>query len=87
MKVAYLGGSRGYRGPVYRPGTGWSGADSRRRFGFRPFAFKKERLVRQCPLTVAHRRRPGFRTRTFIVSCVVAVAAVLTVVLSGGARF
>jgi hypothetical protein len=87
MKVAYVGGTGGYRGAVYRPGTGWSGTDRRRRFSFRPLAFKKERLVRVCPLTVAHRQRPGLRTRTLIVTMVVAVATVLTVVLSGAARF
>jgi hypothetical protein len=87
MKVAYVGGTGGYRGAVYRPGTGWSGADRRRRFSFRPLAFKKERLVRVCPLTVVHRRRPGLRTRALVVTSVVAVATVLTVVLSGAAQF
>jgi hypothetical protein len=87
MKVAYVGGTKGYQGAIYRPGAGWIGPDRRRRFSFQPLAFKKNRLVHVCPLTVAHRRRPGLRTRTFIVSSVVLVAAVLTVVLSGGARF
>ena len=87
MKVAYLGGTRGYQSPVYRPGTGWSGTDRRRRFSRQPLAYKKDVHVRVCPLTVAHRRRPGLRTKTFIVSSVVVVATALTVVLSGGAQF
>lgn len=86
MKDTYLGGTRGYQSAVYRPGTGWSGTDRRRHFGRQPLAFKKDRHVCVCPLTVAHRRRPGLRTKTLIVSSVVTVAALLTVVLSGGAR-
>ena len=86
MKDAYLGGTRGHQSAVYRPGTGWSGTDRRRHFGRQPLAFKKDRQVRVCPLTVSHRRRPGLRTKTFIVSSVVTVATVLTLVLSGGAR-
>lgn len=87
MKVAYLGGTRGYQSAVYRPGVGWSGTGPRRRFVLPRTASTKGRPVRVCPLTVARRRRPGLRTKTFIVASVVALATVLTVVLSGGARF
>jgi len=87
MKAAYLGGTRGYQSAVYRPGAGWSGTDRRRRFGRQPLAAKQGRHVRVCPLTVAYRRRPGLRTKTFIVSSILVVATALTVVLSGGAQF
>jgi hypothetical protein len=86
MKVAYLGGTRGYQSAVYRPGQGWSGTVSHRRFVRQRRVSKTDRYVHVCPLTVARRRRPGIRTKTFIVSSVVVVAAALTVVLSGGAR-
>ncbi len=87
MKAAYLGGTRGYQAAVYRPGTGWSGCDEGRRFGRQPRAFKNEGRLHVCPLAMAYRRRPGLRTKTLIVTSVIAVAALLTMVLSGGAQF
>jgi hypothetical protein len=84
MKAAYLGGTRGHQSAVYRPGTGWSGRDRHWRVGRQPQAFKKDRHALVCPLTVAHRRRPGLRTKMLIVSSVAVVAALLVLVLYGG---
>jgi len=39
------------------------------------------------PLAVAHRRGPGIRTKTAIVAVLVALAGVLTLVLSGAVQF
>jgi hypothetical protein len=86
VKAAYLGGTRGYQSAIYRPGTGWSGTDHRPRFGRQPLALKHDRCAHLCPLAVAHRRRPGLRTKALIVSTVALVAALLTIVLSGGAQ-
>ncbi len=86
MKAAYLGGVRGHQAAVYRPGTGWSGIDQGRRFGRQPQAFKNDGRLHVSPLATAHRRRPGLRTKTLIISGVVAVATLLTMVLSGGAQ-
>jgi hypothetical protein len=86
MKPAYLGGVRGYQSAVYKPGTGWSGAESRRHSGHQPAVFRKSQPVRVSPMTVAFGRRPGLKTRTAIVATVVAVAGILALVLAGGAQ-
>jgi hypothetical protein len=86
MKPAYLGGVRGYQSAVYRPGLGWSGADSHRHAGHQPAVFKRNQSLHVCPLTVAHRRRPGLKTKTAIIAIVAAVAGLLTLVLSGAAQ-
>jgi hypothetical protein len=91
MKAAYLGGTRGHQAAVYRPGTGWSGSGEGsgegRRFRRQPRAFKNDGRLQVYPVAMAYRRRPGLRTKTIIVTSVIAVAAVLTMVLSGGAQF
>ena len=87
MKAAYLGGTRGHQAAVYRPGTGWSGSGEGRRFRRQPRAFKNDGRLHVYPLAMAYRRRPGLRTKTIIVTSVIAVAAVLTMVLGGGAQF
>ena len=38
------------------------------------------------PLATAHRRRPGLRTKTLIVTGAVAVATLLAMVFSGGVQ-
>lgn len=86
MKAAYLGGLRGHQAAIYRPGAGWSGNDQVRRFGRQPRAFKNDGHLHVCPLTTTHRRRPGLRTKTFIISMVVVIAALLTLVLDAGAQ-
>lgn len=86
MKAAYLGGTRGYQSAVYRPGAGWSGTDRRPRFGRQPLALRPDRCAHISPLAVAHRRRPGLRTKALIVSTAALVAALLTIVLSGSAQ-
>jgi hypothetical protein len=86
MKAAYLGGLRGHQMAVYRPGTGWSGNNQGRRFGRQPQAFKNDGRLHVCPLTTTHRRRPGLRTKTLIVSTVLMVATLLAMVLSGGVQ-
>ena len=86
MKAAYLGGLRGHQAAVYRPGAGWSGNDQVRRFGRQPRAFKNDGHLHVCPLTTTHRRRPGLRAKTLIVSAVLALATLLTMVLSGAAQ-
>ena len=87
MKSAYLGGTRGHQAAVYRPGIGWSGSDQVRYFRRQPRAFKSDGHLHVTPLTMVHRRRPGLRTKTFIVTTVAAVAALMTMVLSGGVKF
>lgn len=87
MKAAFVGGTRGYRSAVYRPGSGWTVTDRRSVSSRRLRVLKKDRYVSTCPLAVARRRHPGLRTKTLVVSGVIVVATVLTVVLSGGSRF
>ena len=86
MKVAYLGGTRGYRSAVYRPGSGWTVTDRRLHSGRGLLPFKRNRYVTTCPLAVARRRRPGPRTKALIVSSIVVVGTVLAVVLTGASR-
>ncbi len=86
MKPVYLGGVRGHQSAVYRPGLGWSGTEGHRHIGRQPAVFKKSQMIRACPLTVAHRRRPGLKTKAAIVAIVVVVAGLLTLVLSGAAQ-
>ena len=86
MRAAYLGGTRGYQSAIYRPGTGWSGTARRPRLGRQPLALRRDRRAHLCPLAVAHRRRPGLKTKALIVSTVALLAALLTIVLSGGVQ-
>jgi hypothetical protein len=86
MKAAYLGGDRGHQAAVYRPGSGWSGTEQVRRFGRQPQAFKRDGRLHVSPLATAHRRRPGLRTKTLIVTGAVVVATLLAMVFSGGVQ-
>lgn len=83
MEAEFLGGTRGHQAAVYRPGAGWTGGDKGRRFGRQPRAYKSDGRLHVCPLTMAYRRRPGLRTKSLIVAAVIAVATLLTMVLSG----
>ena len=87
MKAAYVGGTRGYRSAMYRPGSGWTVTQRRFPSGRKILSFRKDRYVSTCPLAVARRRRPGPGTKTLIVASVVVVATVLAVVLGGVSRF
>ncbi|MBN1320676.1 MAG: hypothetical protein JXA87_07545 [Thermoleophilia bacterium] len=87
MKPVYLGGVRGYQSAVYRPGMGWSATETHRHHGHRPPAPKANQPMRVSPLAVASRRGPGVRTKTAIVAVMVALAGVLTLVLSGAVQF
>jgi len=83
MKPAYLGGVRGYQSAIYRPGTGWSGAESHRHPSRQPAVFKRNQALHVCPLAVARRHRPGLVTKTAIVAVIAGLACFLTLVLSG----
>lgn len=85
MKPVYLGGVRGYQSAVYRPGAGWTGAETHRHFGSRRAPVRTVSLA--YPLTVTRRRRPGARTKVAIVAIMATVAGVLTLVFGGGAQF
>lgn len=88
MKPAYLGGVRGYRSAIYRPGMGWSGGETHRHVISRqPAVFKKNRPVHLSPLTVAHQRRPGLKARAAIVAAVASVAGLLAIAFVGSAQF
>jgi len=87
MKPVYLGGVRGYQSAVYRPGMGWSAAETHRHHGHRPPTLRANQPMRVSPLAVVHRRGPGVRTKTAIVAVLVALAGVLTLVLSGAVQF
>ena len=86
MKPAYLGGVRGYQSAVYRPGTGWSGYETRRHMFRQPAVFKKNRTVHLSPMAVATRRRPGLKTKTAIIACVASIAGILALVFTGIAQ-
>ena len=87
MKPVYLGGVRGYQSAVYRPGMGWSCHENRRRTGRQPAVFKKNQSLYRCPVGVAARRRPGFKTKTAIVASLATVAGLLALVFSGATQF
>lgn len=88
MKPVYLGGVRGYQSAVYRPGMGWSGTETLRHHGGRRLAVARgSRGVHVSPLAIARRRRPGLKTKMAIIACMVTLAGLLTLVLSGAAQF
>lgn len=86
MKTLYAGGNRGYQAAIYKPGSGWVGS-GRRRAAWSPERSKSTRPLGPAPLAVAVRRSPSWRTRMAIVAVVAAVAALLTLVLTGVAQF
>lgn len=88
MKPVYLGGVRGYQSAVYRPGTGWSAAaETHRHRGYRSPAPMANQPMHVSPLAVVRRPGPGIRTKTAIVAVLVALAGMLTLVLSGAVQF
>lgn len=52
----------------------------------RPAATKNVRQTPVYSLTVARQHRPGIKTKVAIVTTMIVVAAILTLVLSGGAQ-
>jgi hypothetical protein len=83
MKAAYLGGARGYQSAYYRPGSGWTETDRRRRHGrIRP-ALAASTGARITPLAMARPHRPGLMTKAVILMVVVAIALAMAVVLGG----
>ncbi len=83
MRTTHPRIKRGHRSVVYRPGAGWSGSHNHWHVGRQPAALRANRHACVCPLTVTHRRRPGLRTKTLIVSIVAVIAGLLTIVLTG----
>ena len=86
MKPVYLGGVRSYQSAVYKPGMGWNGQEIHGARIRRPLPATRERTTVVSPLSVARQRRPGAKTKVAIIATMAAVAAVLTLVLGGGAH-
>jgi hypothetical protein len=86
VKGAYLGETRGRSAAVYRPGAGWSDVSHHSRVARRRVSVSRQKPVFVRPLDMVESRRSGWGTRVFIVMCLLVIAAVLTIVLSGGAR-
>ena len=83
MKAAYLGGTRGYQSAYYRPGSGWTETDRRRRHSrIRP-VLATATGARITPLAMARPHRPGLMTKALILTLVVAIALAMAVVLGG----
>lgn len=83
MKAAYLGGTRGYQSAYYRPGSGWTGTDRRRRFGRSRTVLATGAGARIYPLATSRPRRPGLMTKAVILALVVAISLAMAVVLGG----
>ncbi|NLV72360.1 MAG: hypothetical protein GXY46_07110 [Actinobacteria bacterium] len=86
MKPVYVGGVRGYRSAIYRPGEGWSGDGIRRFTGLRLAAPGRNLASFPCPLTVSRQRRPGVKTKVAILAGMIAIAAMLALVFAGSAQ-
>jgi hypothetical protein len=85
MKPVYLGAVRGQQSAFYRPGQGWTDGESQRLVGHRPTLYTRGRFSHACPVTVARRKGPGLVTKVIIIVVLAAMAAMLAIVLSGGA--
>jgi len=81
MEPVYLGGVRGHQSAVYKPGIGWSGAETRRHLRSRRPAVRTVPVTYR--MTVARQHRPGAGTKATIVVVMATVALVLTLVLGG----